>query len=190
MIRNMILTNRSYRRFFQEAKIDLDTLYELVDLARLSSSALNMQPLKYILSVDEDKNEKIFRNLTWAIYLKDWGGPKEGEKPTAYVIMLGDTRITTNYYCDHGIAAQSILLGAIEKGYGGCIIASVNRQNLAKDLNIPAHFEILQVIALGKPNEKVVLEDIKNDGDFKYWRDEEQVHHVPKRKLKDIIVEL
>ena len=189
MIADLIKKTRSYRRFDQGFKIELETLRELVELARLSAAAGNLQPLKYMLSNDPDKNETIFKNLGWAGYLKDWPGPDEGERPSAYIIVLGDTRICKSFGCDHGIACQNMMLGAVEKGLGGCMIGSVNRERLRKSLNIQDHLEILLVVALGKPQETVVLETVGPDGDIKYWRDSEGVHHVPKRRLEDIIVE-
>lgn len=188
MLRDLIVKNRSYRRFYQDIPIELETLRELVDLARLSASAANRQPLKYILACDPEKNALIFPHLAWAGYLEDWPGPDEGERPSAYIIILADTEISQSIDCDHGIAAQSILLGATERGLGGCIIASVRRVGLCQVLNIPSRYEILVTLALGKPKEKVVLEDIGADGDIKYWRDHERVHHVPKRLLDDIIL--
>jgi nitroreductase len=188
MLKDLVLKNRSYRRFHQEVAIATDTLRELVDLARLSASALNLQPLKYVLSCDLKRNAMIFTHLGWAGYLKDWPGPGEGERPSAYIIILGDTEISRSFGCDHGIAAQSILLGATEKGLGGCMIATVNRQELSKVLEIAPRYEILLVIALGKPKETVVIEKVKPDGDVKYWRDSQGVHHVPKRALDDIII--
>jgi len=188
MVRDLILKNRSYRRFHQEVAIELETLRELVDLARLSASARNMQPLKYILSGDPEKNALIFPQLGWAGYLKDWPGPSEGERPSAYIIILGDTEIRQSFGCDHGIAVQSILMGATEKGLGGCMIGSVKRDELRKALGIPARYEILLVLALGKPREKVVIESVGADGDIKYWRDSDSVHHVPKRSLDEIII--
>jgi nitroreductase len=188
MIRELVQRNRSYRRFHQGIQIDLNTLRELVDLARLSASGGNRQLLKYLLSVDPGTNGKIFRTLTWAAYLKDWPGPGEGERPPAYIIVLGDRRIAESFGCDHGIACQSILLGAVEKGLGGCIIGSVRRDELRSALAIPEHLEILLVIALGKPKEIVVLEPLRSDGDIRYWRDGEGVHHVPKRSLDEIMV--
>ena len=187
MIRDLILKNRSFRRFHQQATVDLETLKELVELARFSASGANLQPLKYMLSNDPDKNEMIFRHLAWAGYLTDWPGPENGERPSAYIIILGDTNIKNGHYCDHGIAAQSILLGAVEKGLGGCMIGSIKKNKLRADLRIADHLEILLVIALGKPKETVVLEDAKN-GDIKYYRDEKDVHHVPKRRLTEIIL--
>lgn len=188
MIKDLVAATRSVRRFHQSTTVDLDTLRALVDLARLSASAANLQPLKYILSCDPERNAKIFPLLAWAGYLKDWPGPIEGERPAAYVVILGDKRLRQSFDCDHGIAAQSLLLGARERGLGGCIIASIQRRELRETLAIPEHFEILLVLALGRPKEKVVLEPVGADGDIKYWRDADGVHHVPKRALDEIIV--
>ena len=188
MIRDLVIENRTRRRFYQEVAIELETLRELVDLARLSASASNRQPLRYILSCTPEKNALIFPCLGWAGALKDWPGPSEGERPSAYIIILGDTELTKNFSCDHGIAAQSILLGATEKGLGGLMHASVNRNALSKALGIPSRYEILLVLSLGKPKEKVVIETLEPGGDFNYWRDSDGVHHVPKRSLDDIII--
>jgi nitroreductase len=188
MIRELVIKTRSHRRFHQEVPIERETLQELVDLGRLSASAANRQPLKYILSCDPGQNESIFPCLSWASYLKDWPGPAEGERPSAYIVVLGDTRIHPTFSCDHGIAAQSIMLGATEKGLGGCILGAVDRVKLRQTLNIPRHYDILLVLALGKPNETVTLETVGPDGDIKFWRSKDDVHHVPKRALDDIIV--
>jgi nitroreductase len=130
----------------------------------------------------------IFSYLAWAAYLKDWPGPSEGERPSAYMIILGDTRVCLSFGCDHGIAAQNILLGAVERGLGGCILGAIQRKDVRKALEIPDHYEILIAIALGKPKESVKIEQVASDGDIKYWRDEQGIHHVPKRSLNDIIV--
>jgi nitroreductase len=189
MLKELILKNRSYRRFFQSEKISSDQLREWVNLARNSASARNAQSMKYILSTDESWNAQIFEQLAWAGYLTTWKGPEEGERPSAYIVLLNDTLISGNYFCDDGIVLQSILLGATEAGFGGCIIHSVNRNKLRQLLNLSEQYEILYVVALGKPKETVVLEEVK-DGDIKYWRDENQVHHVPKRPLDEIILEV
>jgi nitroreductase len=189
MLADLIRKNRSYRRFDQDAPVNLDTLREFVDLARLSASAANRQPLKYILSCSADANARIFPHTRWAGYLKDWGGPAEGERPAAYIIILGDTEISKDFGCDHGIAAQSIMLGAVERGLGGCMIGALDRDGLRQALAIPERHEILLVLALGKPKETVVIEEVGSDGDIKYYRDAASVHHVPKRALDDLIVQ-
>ncbi len=157
-------------------------------MARLSASGANIQPLKYILSSEPEKNELIFRNLAWAAYLKNWPGPVEGERPAAYIIVLGDKRLKDAFGYDPGIAVQSILLGAAEKELGGCIIGSISKDSLRRDLNIPDQYEILLVVAIGKPKEIVVIKPLGPNGDIKYWRDENGVHHVPKRSLDELIV--
>jgi nitroreductase len=188
MICELLIKNRSYRRFHQDIAIDMDVLRNLVDLTRYSASAANKQPLKYMLFNTREKNALIFPCLGWAGYLKDWPGPEEGERPSAYIVMLGDRDITESFGCDHGIAAQTILLGAVEMGFGGCMLGNVNRKQLQSMLSIPPRYEVLLVIALGKPNETVVIETTGPSGDIKYWRDSSQVHYVPKRRLDDIII--
>ena len=188
MIEDLIKANRSCRRFYEDHPVDLATLKELVNLGRLSASGANLQPLKYILSSDPKTNDNIFSCLTWAAYLKDWSGPEEGERPAAYIVVLGDSGISQDAGCDHGIAAQSMLLGAREKNLGGCMLGAINREALRDLLNIPSQFKILLVIAIGKPKEKVVLETVGTEGSIRYWRDSENIHHVPKRKLDDIII--
>jgi nitroreductase len=188
MLAELIKKCRSYRRFYQDVAIQHSDLLDMVNNARLSASARNSQSLKYIISNGTEINAQIFPCLAWAGYLKDWPGPEEGERPSAYIVMLNDTDITNNYFCDHGISAQSILLTAVEKGFGGCLIASVNREKLRNELSIPEQYDIIQVIALGKPKEEVVIEPLGVDGDIKYWRDENHVHHVPKRSLEEIVL--
>lgn len=189
MFRELVLANRSYRRFHQSETIAAETLKSLVDLARCTPSAGNLQPLKYVISCAPERNSAVFSTLAWAGYLTDWVGPEEGERPSAYIVVVCDTRIAKSFGCDHGIAAQTILLGATEMGLGGCIFGAIDRDRLRRELAIDDHFEILLVIALGKPIEEVVLEDVGSGGSIKYYRDDASVHHVPKRKLDDIILE-
>lgn len=186
-LQDLIKQCRSYRRFSEKYTIKEDTLREFVNLARISASAANLQPLKYILSYDKNKNNLIFPTLSWAGYLKDWPGPQEGERPSAYIIILGDKTISKTFGCDHGIASQNILLGAVNKGLRGCILGLIDRDLLRKNLSIKEQYEILLVIALGKPKEKVILEEAK-DGNIKYYRDNNDIHHVPKRPLDEIIL--
>lgn len=188
MLKDLVRKNRSYRRFHQEVAVERETLRELVDLARLSASGANRQPLKYVLSSDPERNALIFPQLGWAAYLKEWLGPAEGERPSAYIVILGDTEVSQSFGVDHGIAAQSILLGATEKGLGGCIIASIQKEALRAALGIDPRYKILLVLALGKPKEMVVIDPVGPDGDIKYWRDGEGVHHLPKRALDELIV--
>jgi nitroreductase len=188
-LKELVRKNRSYRRFDQSCRIDYQVLEELVDLTRLSASGANRQPLKYLIYNSESDCERVFPSLLWAAYLKEWDGPADGERPSGYIIILGDKSISEGFGVDHGIAAQSIMLGAVEAGLGGCMIASIRKEQLREELGIPDIFEILLVLALGKPVENVIIDKIR-DGDVKYWRDAGQNHHVPKRELKDIILKI
>jgi len=188
-LKELILKNRSYRRFYEEIRIPKSDLIELVELARFSASAKNLQHFKYHIASDKELCERIFPLTAWAGYLKDWSGPEIGERPVAYITLLHDTSISDNRWNDQGISTQSILLGAVEKGYGGCIIAALQKKALHDLLKLPEHLEIIYVIALGKPKEIIVLDDIKNN-DHKYWRDANNIHHVPKRSLEEMIINI
>ncbi|MCP3875167.1 MAG: nitroreductase family protein [Desulfobacteraceae bacterium] len=186
--KDLVKQNRSCRRFDNSYKLEKETLKDLVDLARDCASAANMQPLKYITCCDEQKNEDIFSCLGFAAYLKDWKGPVKTERPSGYIVIMGDHNIAKNFWCDHGIAAQTMLLGARTMGLGGCMFGAINIKKLTSHLSIAEHLEVKLVVALGRPVEDIQIDDLGEDGNIKYWRDENQVHHVPKRKLDDLIV--
>jgi nitroreductase len=188
-LKELIFKTRSYRRFDESYRIDEKTIESLIDLARLSASGANKQPLKYLYFNSVKDCEKIFPYLAWAGYLTEWPGPDKGERPSGYIMILGDKKISELFGIDHGIAAQSIMLGVTEAGLGGCIIASIKREELVNELSIPDNLDILLILALGKPVENVIIEEIKNS-DVKYWRDTDKNHHVPKRSLNELIVKL
>jgi nitroreductase len=185
----LVFKTRSCRKFDENHQIDEGLLKSLVGFARLSASAANRQPLKYLIYNSPADCERIFPAVAWAAYLKDWDGPEPGQRPSGYIIILGDKTITESFGVDHGIAAQSIMLGATEAGLGGCMIASIKREMLRTELKIPDQFDILLILAFGRPAETIVIEDIKN-GDVRYWRDVNNNHHVPKRPLDELILKL
>lgn len=188
MIIDLMKKTRSYRRFKQEPAPSMADLEKLIDIARLAPSASNRQPLKYILVKSQETLAQVFSCLTWAGYLKDWPGPEPSEQPTAYIVILSDPLISKNPGIDIGLAAQSIILGARELGFGACLLAAIHRPNLLATLNIPEDLEIQLVIALGTPGEEVKLTDVAEGGDIRYWRDEQNVHFVPKRSREDLVL--
>ncbi len=188
MLTDLLVKSRSYRRFNASVKISQEVLRDLIDATRYCPSAANRQPLKYRLVFEEDETAQVFDCLKFAAYLSDWSGPAEGERPTAYVVVLGDETVSKFSEVDAGIAMQTILLRATELGFGGCILASVQRDKLREVLALDERFHIGYVIALGKPAETCVIEPLGKDGDIKYYRDADSVHHVPKRELKDLLV--
>ena len=191
MLKELVMKTRTHRRFYENIVVSKESLKELVDLVRVVPSMANEQALKFILFYTKEDRDKIFAYLSWAGVLPDWNGPIEGERPAAYIMIICDKELGKNKQIDAGIAAQTIMLGATEKGLGGCILGNIQRENLIQELNLEKErYSIELVVGLGKPKEKVMLTEVKEDGDVGYYRDENQVHYVPKRKLEDLIIEL
>lgn len=189
MLKDLIIKNRSYRKFNSERKIQKSELLELVDLARITASSKNKQPLKYKLVTETQELDFIFDQLNWAWYLKDWKGPNENERPLAYIIVFLDKDINDNAFIDVGIASQTILLGAVENGLGGCIIRTVNRYEMNKHFNFPKNLDLVQIIALGEPSQNVEIVDVNDSGNIEYFENENKDHFVPKRSLSEIVIE-
>ena len=189
MIKDLVASCRSYRRFYEEERIPYEELKDMVDTARITGSAANSQALKYKIICGREECARIFPTIGWAAALTDWDGPAPGERPSAYIIMVCDLSIGKNRQWDEGITAQTIMLSAVEKGYGGCIIGNCHRAELLKllDLN-PEQYFVSLVLALGKPKEEVVLVPLGEDGSTTYYRDTNQIHYVPKRSLDDILI--
>jgi nitroreductase len=188
MLKDLVQTSRSYRRFDHSAAVSMHTLEELVELARLCPSAANKQPLRFILSTASSDNEAIFACLKWAAYLTDWDGPAPAERPSAYIVMVNTAREWEFTRFDLGIMAQTMLLGAVEKGLGGCMIGALDRDKLRTHFSLPPEMEISLVLALGKPVEEVRIVDLPAGGSIRYYRDDAGVHYVPKRSLGELIL--
>ncbi|MFA7056527.1 MAG: nitroreductase family protein [Candidatus Cloacimonadales bacterium] len=187
-IKELIEKNRSFRRFDNSRRISEAELCELIDNATNVASAANLQNLRYVISNEKRMNDEIFRCLSWAGYLPEWHGPIPEERPSGYVIILIRSSIEKYAHFDAGIASQTITLSATEMGLGGCLIASINKPLLSNILDIPEdEYSVLLCIALGKPVETVVIEPVK-DNKIQYWRDEQEVHHVPKRSRDEVII--
>lgn len=185
-IKDIALRNRSYRRFYQDKKLTEEQLCELVEIGHLTPSGANKQPLRFKVICDEEKNIQVFECLRWAGFYKDWDGPVEGERPTGYIILAADENEKCTW--DEGIAGQTILLAATQRGMGGCFIGNIDREKLCHVIDLPQNMTIRLVLALGYPKEAVVIDRITKGQDMKYYRDENQVQHVPKLKLSDILL--
>ncbi len=186
---DLVTKNRSYRRFDEGIRIQEKELKDCIEVARRTPSGANLQPLRYHITTDKATTEKLFPLLKWAGYLSDWDGPEKGERPAAYITVLRDTQVKDiTAKADAGIAMQTVLLSAVEKGYGGCILASIDREKWTEIIGSSERYEILYVIALGVPVEEVTLEQSIDMNDIKYYRDEKNVHHVPKLGISDLII--
>lgn len=186
-VKPLIEKNRSYRRFDFGRKISEHCLVALVDAARVSQSAANLQPLSYITVSTEEMVMKVHRHMRWAGYLPDWNGPVDEERPVAYIIVLGNTEVKQIYReVDAGLAMQNMCICAAAEGIGSCMIGNLDKNMLVELLEIPEQYEIIYAVAFGFPVEQVQM--VPFAGDVKYYRDANQMHFVPKRLLKDVLI--
>jgi nitroreductase len=188
LFRELVTKSRSCRRYDERYPVSEESLRDLVELACYVPSTINLQPLKFIAVCEPDILPSLYGSLSWAGYLTDWTGPLEGERPRAYIVMLGDMDISSDFACDSGIAAQTILLGATALELGGCIINALDCDRIRELLKIPDKFSILMVIALGKPSETVVIDQMADYDSVHYYHDRHGIHHVPKRVVDDVLL--
>ncbi len=190
MLKDIVMKSRSIRRFDENAVIARSTLAELVDTVRYCPSGGNKQPLRYLLVNDRALNDLVFPCISWAGHLKDWSGPGSGQRPAAYIIILGDTSVSTAFGVDHGIAAQTLMLAAAERGMGGCIIGAMNRNRLREVLAVDPRYELLLMVAVGVPAETVVVDTVDAADDTRYFRGPDGIHHVPKVRTEQLVISL
>lgn len=189
MLKEIVSKCRSYRRFYEDVSIPYEDLADMVDTARISASGANAQPLKYKIICDRETCARIFPTIGWAAALADWDGPEPGERPSAYIAVICDLTIGKNKQWDEGIASQTIMLSAVEKGYGGCMIGNCRRSELVGILGLdPEKYAVSLLLALGKPKETVVMVPVAGDNSTTYYRGDDQTHYVPKRSLEDILL--
>ena len=188
MLNELVRKNRSYRRYYEDERLSPETLRELIGLARVTPSSGNTQSLRFRPVTDPDGCAQVFSTLGWAGLLPDWPGPEAGERPAAYILVLTPKALDGKRNTDVGIAAQTILLGATELGYGGCMLGNVKREELLRLQGIdPEIYALPLVIALGKPKEDVCLTE-GAEGNTRYYRDAAGVHYVPKLPLETLII--
>ena len=191
MLIDLLKKARSYRRFDQAFPVNEELLRGFVDNIRFANSGVNHQPFKYRLVYKKEEVDTLFPLTKWAGALKNYGGPELHERPTGFIVICFDKDIASNidfYMKDVGIVAEVIMLSAVEKDYGGCMINSFSRPECQKILGIADNMEPMLLVALGKPSEEIILEEVESGVPVAYYRDENGVHHVPKRMLKDILL--
>jgi len=187
-VHELILRTRTCRRFHQDRPVSMETLRDLVEMARIAQSPWNQQAIKFILCNDAGTNAQIFEHLNWASRMPEWPGPAEGERPAAYIVIVADKELGKLFNYDHPVAGTAILLGATEKGLAGCLIGAFPRKKVSGVLELGERYDPLLVIALGERAEDVVIDPVGPDGNTAYWNDSDGVHHVPKRSLEDLIL--
>ncbi|HJB25518.1 MAG TPA: nitroreductase family protein [Firmicutes bacterium] len=190
-ILGLVKKNRSYRKYKESEPVSKEQLKGFVNAARFTASSVNLQPLRYLLSNEQKTNQKIFAHTKWARLLKNYDGPEIGERPSAYVVVVQDKKVAENtqrFLVDVGIVSQTILLAAVEAGLGGIMIRNFVAEDLARDLELEERYVPMMILAIGVPDEEIILEEIEEGCSTAYYRDEKNIHHVPKRRLDDILL--
>lgn len=190
-VKDLVIQNRSYRGYDESRRVTKEELTELVDCARLSASSVNMQPLKYYIAWEKDEVDRVQKLTSWARALPEMTLPHEGMCPTGWVVICQDKSIAPNlqrFLKDVGIVAQSMLLAAVEMDLGGCMIGNFKPEEVSAELELPENLVPMLLVAVGKPAEEIVLVDLPESGKTAYYRDENDVHYVPKRKLEDVLL--
>lgn len=191
MLKDLLMSCRSCRGYDESRRISKEELLEFVELTRYTAASMNIQPLKYRIICEKEEVDRMQPLTIWARQLPEMKLPHPGKCPTAFIVICQDTQVDAGmgkFHRDVGIVAQTMLLAATEKGLGGCMIGSFDAGKVAKEFGISEHIKPMLVVAFGKPDERVVLTDLPADGNFKYYRDENDVHYVPKRSLEEIVL--
>ena len=191
MLKELVIKNRSYRGFDENYSFTREQLEGYIDLTRYTASSVNAQPLKYKIVYEKNEVEAVRPLTRWARALPDMVLPHPNMHATAFIIICQDTDISPNlarYQKDIGIVAQTITLAAVEDGLGGCMICNFTPDEVKETLNLAENLTPMLIIALGKPAEEIIIKEIENGESTKYYRDENDIHYVPKRKLKDILI--
>ncbi|MEJ5168612.1 MAG: nitroreductase family protein [Arcobacteraceae bacterium] len=183
-LKNLVQNSRCYRIFDANFQIPHQDLVDLVELARISSSARNTQPLRYKIIDKNPQKLEIFTPLRWASNLS-WNGPSIHEMPSAFIVVCKDTNLGEFALVDAGIAMQNIMLGLKSKGLDGCMLASIDKQKYKEVLQLPQDIEPMFAIAIGKADQKI---EMIESSDTKYYRNEDKTHIVPKLPLNEVLL--
>ena len=191
MLKDLLLSSRSYRSFDENIKISNEMLADWVDHARYAPSSINLQVLKFYTVTDAVRCQSILANTRWAGKIKDMKLPPDGHAPVAYIVICADKTVfpnAENFDKDVGICAQTIMLAASEAGFGGCMLGSFAPDAVKEILGLDENLVPKLVLALGKPDERVELVGEAPDGSVTYYR-ESGIHYVQKRKLENILIQ-
>lgn len=180
-----IIKRRTIRRF-QEKPVPFSLLKKCVNAARLGPTARNAQPLEFVAVFGQEQIKGMNEAVYFGGAVKQKGRVK-GEEPKAFVVILANKQKSDEKYIgmDVGIAAEAIVITAMEAGVGSCMMGAIERERIKGILGIPNNFEVPLVIALGYPKEKSVAED--EEKGVPYGADEKGVMHIPKRSLGKVM---
>ena len=181
---SLLKRNRSYRGYDASVKLSGETLREIASVASLVPSGMNAQRLRFRL-VPSEQAPLVLPHITLGAALPEEHLPHPGEEPQGYIVICATGEEGRVVDMDLGIAAQSMLLRAVEKGLNGIFILNFRAQALQEALALP--LKPLAVLAFGKGTERIFLMPAGKDGSLKYYR-KDGVHYVPKLGIDDLLI--
>ena len=178
---------RTYRRF-EQRPVAPEILTEAVDAARIASCGANRQTVRYIIVESADAVAAVQPLVHWAAYLPpEQGAPKPDELPTAFIAILQDDNLPGASDVDVGLALGSLTAAAWAHGVGSCIMGAINRPALTELLALPEGVRLCYIVALGYPTHESHLVSMQ-DGDVKYYLDDNRDFCVPKRGMEEVLL--
>lgn len=182
---SLLKKNRSYRGYDPAYKVSVSALEQMVSVNMLLPSAKNQQALRFKLVTEDTGAEKVLENIKLGGMLPELHLPFPGTEPKAFIIICTTVPDSKMLHVDVGIAAQSMLLKAVDMGYNGLIIGAFNAKKITEEFSLP--YPPVLILAIGKGNEKIELTEISAEDNHAYWR-ENGVHYVPKVRWKELII--
>lgn len=135
-------------RAYQETAVPREKLEKILDAARLAPSARNVEPWHFIVVTDAEKRKALSKGL-FAKFLN--------EAPVV-IVACGDYKASSDWYAvDVALAVESMILTATAEGLGTCCVGSFDEKHVKTLLKVPEKFEVLLLLAVGYPREKIDL---------------------------------
>lgn len=182
-----LIKNRRTIRTFKSTPIEHEKLLQIADCARLAPTAANLQPLKFAIITDENIRKAMFPHIKYAGYVPDWN-PEFKETSPAFIAILNDSSIKPGEKaeCDCGAAIMSMCLAAEDMGISSCWLGAIDRGKIREILELEEKYDIMYLLALGYKNQSGETFDMTDS--VKYYFDEDNNVHVPKRTLDEVVI--
>ena len=181
----LLRRNRSYRGYDKACVVTMAQLRRIAEVCTKVPSGRNQQVLRFKLLTRDSGSEAMQGLYKLGGALPELHLPFPGTEPEAFIIICSTVTPDKWVNMDVGIAAQSMLLKAVEMGLGGICIGAFNKDKVTETFGLPC--EPVLILAIGKPAEKIELVPVRAGEPLKYYR-ENGIHYVPKITADDLIL--
>ena len=158
MLLDCIKKRYSVRKFLdkpvEQEKIDI-----LLEAARLAPSASNKQTWHFVVIRDKEKRKQLTGICRGQSFVSE----------APITIAVCNTNLDYIMTCgqkapviDGAIAAEHIVLQAVELGLGSCWIGAFYHDKMAELINLPQNYEIIGLLPIGYPAVEKGDRDLKS----------------------------